>query len=409
MTAPLADVRRRSDPLESLRSGAWLTPARARAYGWIWFYACFCVAAAWTLLSLGGLDPEGKPLGTDFTSFWAAARLAVEGRPAAAYIPAAHSVAEIAILGRDTGYAAFFYPPIYLVICAPLGFAPYLPALTLWLGATGLAYIRAARAWLGDRLGYMPILAFPAVLVNAGHGQNGFLSAAFLGAGALWLEERPVLAGVCLGSLAYKPQLGLMIPIALAISRRWMVFAAAAVAVMAWAGLSVGLVGVASWTAFLADSTLARASLEQGLVGYAKMQSVFATVRLWGGPLALAYAAQIAIAAFATGGLVWLRRQGARVDAEGAAMIVAALLASPFLLDYDLVILAAPMAWMLRRGTQSGFFDWEKTALVAAFVLPAVSRMLASQAHLPTAPVVIGLLFLAVLRRGALEARSASN
>jgi hypothetical protein len=261
-----------------------------------------------------------------------------------------------------------------------------------------------ARAWLGERFGVMPALAYPAVLVNAGHGQNGFLSAALMGAGAFWLERRPLLAGACLGSLAYKPHLGLMIPIALAISRRWAAFAAAGLTVLAWAALSLALFGLEPWRGFLADSGLARASLEQGLVGDAKMQSAFAAVRLWGGGLTLAYTAQAASAVIAAAGLVWLRRCGARADAQGAAMVAAALLASPFLLDYDLVIAAAPMAWLLRRGSQSGFLDWEKAVLGAAFVLPAAARMLAAEAHVALTPSVIGALFVMVLRRGAHEA-----
>jgi hypothetical protein len=82
-------------------------------------------------------------------------------------------------------------------------------------------------------------------------------------------------------------------------------------------------------------------------------------------------------------------------------MIVGALLVSPFLLDYDLVILAAPLAWMLRQGLRTGFRDWEKLVLAAAFILPAVSRTLATQIHLPLAPFVLAALFALVLRRGA--------
>jgi hypothetical protein len=82
-------------------------------------------------------------------------------------------------------------------------------------------------------------------------------------------------------------------------------------------------------------------------------------------------------------------------------MIVAALIASPFLLDYDLVILAAPLAWLLGEAARTGFRDWEKTTLAAAFVLPAVSRMLAAQAHLPLAPLVLAALLVLILRRGA--------
>jgi hypothetical protein len=258
-----------------------------------------------------------------------------------------------------------------------------------------------ARAWLGETMGAMPILAFPAVLTNIGHGQNGFLSAALFGGGAFWLQRRPILSGLCLGALAYKPHLGIMIPIALAIAGRWKTFAAAGVTVVLLTAASFGLFGPDTWRAFLADSSLARGALERGLVGDAKMQSAFAAVRLWGGSLVVAYGVQIAVAAFATAGLLWLRRRAPGSGAEGPAMIVAALLASPFLLDYDLIVLAAPLAWMLGEGARRGFFSWEKAILLAAFVLPAISRSLATDIRLPLAPFVLGALFVAVLRRGA--------
>lgn len=387
--------------LDALRRADWLTGRRATAYGWILLVVSAAVAAGWALASHGGLDPTGKPLGTDFTSFWSASKLALGGAPAGAWDVARHHAQETALVGRDTGYAAFFYPPIYLLICLPLALLPYLASLAAWLAVTGALYWRMARVWLGERIGAMPILAFPAVLANVGHGQNGFLSAALFGGGALWLERRPILAGLCLGGLAYKPHLGLMIPIALALGGRWKSFAAAGLAVAALAAASLGLFGSDAWRGFLTDSSLARLTLEQGAVGDAKMQSAFAAVRLWGGPLGLAYAVQAGVALGAAGGLAWMHRQAPRNAAEGPAMIVAALLASPFLLDYDLVILAAPLAWMLREGLRTGFRDWEKTVLAAAFVLPAVSRTVATQVHLPLAPFVLAALLALVLRRGA--------
>jgi hypothetical protein len=192
-----------------------------------------------------------------------------------------------------------------------------------------------------------------------------------------------------------------MIPIALAIAGRWKTFAAAGATVMALAAASYGLFGLETWRGFLADSAVARSALEQGLVGDAKMQSAFAAVRLVGGPVGLGYAVQSVLAAFAAAGLVWLQRRGPGSAAFGPAMIVAALIASPFLLDYDLVILAAPMAWLVSEGARTGFRDWEKTTLAAAFVLPAVSRTVASTAHLPLAPFVLAALFVLLLRRGA--------
>jgi len=387
--------------LDALSRADWLTAGRARAWGWLLLGVTAVIAIGWVAASRGGLDPTGKPLGTDFTSFWAASKLALAGAPAAAYDVSAHHAQQTALFGRDTGYAAFFYPPIFLLICLPLALLPYLVSLAAWLVATGALYWRMARAWLGESLGAMPILAFPAVLTNIGHGQNGFLSAALFGGGALWLGRRPILAGLCLGALAYKPHLGIMIPIALAIAGRWKTFAAAGAAVVALAAASYGLFGLETWRGFLADSAVARSALEQGLVGDAKMQSAFAAARLWGGGVGLAYGVQAAVAALAAGALLWLRRRAPNSGAEGPAMIVAALLASPFLLDYDLIILAAPLAWMLREGDAKGFLSWEKTLLLAAFVLPAVSRTLATEARLPLAPFVMAALLVAILRRAA--------
>jgi hypothetical protein len=207
--------------LDALSRADWLTAQRARAWGWLLLAVTALIAAGWIAASRGGLDPTGKPLGTDFTSFWTASRLALAGSPQAAYDVAAHRAQQAALFGHDTGYAAFFYPPMFLLLCLPLAGLPYLAALAAWLVATGALYWRMARAWLSQAFGAMPIFAFPAVLSNVGHGQNGFLSAALFGAGALWLERRPILAGICLGALVYKPHLGVMIPVALLIFGRW--------------------------------------------------------------------------------------------------------------------------------------------------------------------------------------------
>jgi alpha-1,2-mannosyltransferase len=389
-----------------LRTGDWLTAERTRIYGWMLVGATAVMLAAWIALSSSGLDPKGRPLGADFTSFWSAARLTLSGAPASAYNQGAQHAEGTSIFGRDTGFPAFFYPPIFLLVCAPLGLLPYLAALATWLVATGVAYWRALRAWLGSRYGVMPIFAFPAVLLNVINGQNGFLSAALFGAGAISLDARPILAGVCLGALAYKPQLGLIVPVALALSGRWKTFAAAAATVVALTAVSLGLFGVAAWQGFFAESGIARAVLERRLVGDAKIQSAFAAVRLWGGPLWLAYGAQALAALAAVAGLVWLQRRAPRSGAEGPAMVTAALLCSPYLLDYDLILLAIPLAWLLRQGARTGFLDWEKSVMAAAFILPLFSRTLATLVRTPIAPLVVGALFVVLLRRGALRLES---
>lgn len=382
-----------------VRTADWLTADRARAYLRILLIATVAIVLGVVALSRGGIDPRGEALGTDFVSFWAASKLALSGNPAAAWDVAAHHGAETAIFGRDLGYAAFFYPPVYLLFCLPLALLPYLASLALWLAVTGSAWALVMRGWLGAKFGWLPIAAFPAVLDNVGHGQNGFISGALIGAGALWLRQRPIAAGVCFGALVYKPQLAIVVPFALIAARRWSTAMAAAATAVALIALSTAVFGVDSWRAFTANAGLARATLEQGLVEPGKMQSTFAAMRVLGGPLAAAYAAQAVVALAVIAGLVSTQRRGLRPDGEGALLIAATLLVTPFLLDYDLTLLAAPLAFLARAGVATGFRPWEKSALLAGFVLPAISRSLATGLHLPLAPLVLAALFVLILRR----------
>jgi hypothetical protein len=119
---------------------------------------------------------------------------------------------------------------------------PYAPALALWVFATFPAYLVAIRAIVGDRTGYVLAAAFPAVLCNFIDGQNGFLSAALIGGTLVLLPRKPVLAGVLLGLLTYKPHLGILFPIVLAADGRWRTFVSA--------GVTAALMAIVAWLAF---------------------------------------------------------------------------------------------------------------------------------------------------------------
>src|SRR5204862_2503943 len=90
-------------------------------------------------------------------------------------------------------------------------------------------------------------LACPFTAWNLLAGQNGFLTGALLGAGLLCLERRPILAGVFIGCLTYKPQFGILIPLALIGSREWQTLAAAAITAAVLAGISIAALGLGSW------------------------------------------------------------------------------------------------------------------------------------------------------------------
>jgi len=214
---------------QGLRSGEWLTATRARGYSLILLGICTVAAVGWVMLSDGLTDPNGKPIGTDFSSFYAAGSMALEGHAANAYDMAAHYARQQQIFGASTPYYAWFYPPFLLFIAAPLALLPYPAALMIWQVATLAFYVCVIGAILQPirqsrpDLGYLWVLlalAFPAVFINLGHGQNGLLTAALLGAALLMLTRQPLLSGTLFGLLAYKPQFALVIPIALLASNQ---------------------------------------------------------------------------------------------------------------------------------------------------------------------------------------------
>ena len=387
----------------ALTDCAWLDAERARAFARILLAVTLVGALGWIALSSGGLDRDGKPIGTDFVGFYAASRLALEGRPELAYDVAAHWAAQKALFGPKLCYTAFFYPPPGLLISLPLAVAPYFWSLAAWLTTTGYAFYRVPRLYLPS-LDPLAFLAFPAVFVNAAHGQNGFLSAALIGGGLLAMDARPALAGVLFGAMAFKPHLALVIPFALIFSRRWTTLIAAAATVAAFSAASLAAFGAPTWEGFFADGQFARLALENNLVGDEKMQSVFAAVRLLHGSLALAWGAQIATALFAVAALWRLERSAFRAPAEAAAIVCAGLLASPFLLDYDLTLIAIPLVWLLREGLRTGFLPFEKALLALAFVLPLISRAADGAVGLPLAPLTIAAIFALTMRRALTRA-----
>ncbi len=387
----------RAGLVAALRDADWLTPDRTRAYARLLVAVTVAALALWIGLSQGGLDPSGKPLGTDFLSFWSASALALSGDPAAAYDPAAHRAVQQELFGAGVGYYAFLYPPVFLLACLPLALLPYMASLAAWLALTGLAYWKMLERLTAGRFGLVALLAFPAVFLTATHGQNAFLTAALMGGGILLWDRRPILAGILLGCLVLKPHLAVAVPFALLAAGRWKVLASAGLTALALAALSWALLGEDTWHAFLGSTALARAALETGLVEHAKMQSVFAAARMLGAGIAVSYAIQIAAALAAIACVMRLSRR--RAPAEGAAVAAATFLVSPFLLDYDMTLLAIPIAWLAGEGLRAGFRPWEKIMLLAAFVLPGIARGAATYAHLPLTPLIVAAVLALLLRR----------
>jgi alpha-1,2-mannosyltransferase len=382
----------------ALRDAGWLTGARARHWVRPFTLALFgYVGVAAVLITMASIGR--KPPAFDFDAFWAAGRFVLAGHPAAAYDNAAIEIAERAATIMPPGYLAFYYPPPFLLLCAPLGLFGFATALLLFVAGETALVLACLRRIVPRDWGWLPLLAFPGFLMNALSGQNAALSAACFAGAAIWLEERPVLAGMCLGGLVCKPQLALCIPVWLLLARRFRcAFAcggtAAASCVLSWLVL-----GTASWRGFFAHSAEVGGNIAHVAIIWPKLQSVYGAVMLAGGGVRAAIFAQglaclVAVAWLAG---VSLKRRGALVEVAAAA--TASLFFTPYLLDYDLAILAVPLACLARLAQQVGWRPYEKIVLLALFLLPLAARASAMLAGITLGPAALLVLMALIWRR----------
>lgn len=258
-------------------------------------------------------DPGRAPIANDFVAVVAAGQLALDGAPATAYDWPTHKAAEVRVIGHDfEDYYGWHYPPTFLFVAAALALLPYLAAMLVWLATTLAAYAATLGGILGGRTGVLFAVGFPAAIWNVTAGQNGFLTAALIGGTLGLLERRPLLAGLCLGLLTYKPQFGLLFPLVLIADRRWLTIGAAAAVAIALATLAWLVFGTASWQAFVHWMPITgRVVLGEGHADFSRLQSVFGLIRAHGGREALAWTAQAVFSLAIAAGLVWLWRSRA--------------------------------------------------------------------------------------------------
>ncbi|HXW42823.1 MAG TPA: hypothetical protein VEK75_16565 [Xanthobacteraceae bacterium] len=125
---------------EILRSGDWLTRERIRLVAIALAVASAAGVVFLIATSHGGIDLQGRPLGTDFSNVYAAGTYALDGNAAAAFDPAQQFARERALFGAATQFYGWHYPPYFLFVAAALARMPYGLALAVWLAATLALY-----------------------------------------------------------------------------------------------------------------------------------------------------------------------------------------------------------------------------------------------------------------------------
>lgn len=339
------------------------------------------------------------PYQMDFISYWAAGRLGLEGQAALAYDFNAHRAVELeatAVAGIPFGY-----PPAFLFLAAPFALMPYPTAAATWVLVNWAAYAVAVRLWAPKA--FWPAMAMPPLLINAITGQAGFLIAALFIGGVALMPKRPLLGGILLGLMVVKPQLGLLLPFALAAGREWRAFVGAALSSVGLLLAGLLVFGPGSYQAWLGNADLYSSVVADGLAGWQRMASVYSALRFDGLGAAPAWIAQgvTSVVALVAVCLFWHRSRDWGV--RGASLAAATALASPYLFGYDTLLLIVPLAWLVARGRYALWL-----ALCWALMLLGLLQGLGLAGAPSLAPLVPAILLALVWREAQALGLSAS-
>jgi hypothetical protein len=372
----------------------------------IWTYYSVDHFVSWGYrVSTGVKLVDQKPFGGDFSYYWLASKMALAGNPAAVYDPARLQAALANFFGIPLPFH-FFYPPNFLLAVLPFALLPYHASLAVWLLTTLALYVWVIRRLVPHFLAIIAAVMFAGALANFAYGQNGFLSTALLGGGLLLLDEAPLAGGFLLGLLTYKPHLAVLVPVALLAGRRWQALAAMA-ATAAGLILASGLVlGFPVWQIFLTKiipgflkSLGAGQVMASGGFPWTKMPTLFSAIYASGLGFWPAIIMQ-GLASLIVTLLVWrVWSQGASLAVRGSLLVLATLLFSPYLVDYDLCLLALPLAWIAWDGHLHGWLPGEQLVLFFCWLMPMMCEKVAQAAFLPLAPLFLLALGYLTLRR----------
>jgi len=337
-----------SETSERLRLLTWAAVLLFVAYGAVYV----------STLDFGHLIPrDGKKhvIGRDFLNLWMYGRAAFEANPGQYYDLRTYWSAADAVTGPGYPPQLWSYPPSVMLLAAPFGLLPYMGALAIWTVIGLAAFILGLRLWTRDPRYLLPLLLAPPAIFGLVSGQFTYLTTGAMLAVLRWRESRPLLAGVILGLLTLKPQLGLFFPILLLATRSWKVILAASVTALALAALT-GLiwgpdVWLAYWSRGIANQTLVLTDPDN--LSEMWMATPFINARSPGLPIAAAGAIQ-AVASILAVVLVWKtfsRRPPAEDLRANAIFLACAAFGTPYMMSYDTLPLVVAMVLLMPSGT----------------------------------------------------------
>jgi len=362
-----------------------------------------------------GRDAVGYTVGRDFVNYWLGGRLALDGAAANLFDPQLYLQEVHQRFYADHPWMQFSYMPNVIPLLAIFGLFPYWPALALWSIAGVALFLLVSfkgSGVSGDARRNLMIAAIisPIIIVNLAFGQMGlFLAALFVG-GLRLSDKRPLLAGVLIGLLTIKPQLGPLLAIYLLIERNWPAIASATATAILLGLASLAFGGVENWRAYFENIAPVQVELSNtfhGFYGY-QTATIFGALRLLGTPLSLAWAIHGVVAiGVLTSAVYMLFANGVSKKIKILIMACAATLLPNYLLVYDLSILLAAALYAMDE-IEELFGPIDRIFLALLWVMPFSLAVMIQLAGMPLVALLILGVYICVVTK-ALGARRSSS
>lgn len=294
---------------------------------------------------------------SDFVVPYAAALLAIDGTPEQAFdIKKIHSIEKQVSNNLSMPPIPWPYPPFYQLLIMPLGNFDYITAYRLYVAITLtmltiVAYCIASY-WLTPSL----VIIFPALAFCVAVGQNGILSASFIGAGLLLLKRRPIVAGIAFGLMAYKPHLAVAIPFCLLAGRYYRVLVATGLTALATILISILAFGTKPLIAFFLNLTShSQIVFDHHSDLLLRMPTIMAMMLQLTDSKTFASAVQILVSVTALAGSAWVWRRSDQDWQKALALTASIPLATPYFFDYDMAIFSIPFVFLAKEVWTAGF------------------------------------------------------
>jgi hypothetical protein len=351
----------------------------------------FLANTAKMVIEINAAGFDGQAVQLDFTAFWAAAKLALAGDAVSAFDPNALRAAQALPSGTPEGDLLWLYPPAWHIAIMPLGYLPFSAAYVVYSAIVFAAFAAALRPLATPVPGGVAlVLAGPAVLIILILGNNSLLwTAGLVAALAAMAQGRAVLAGLLIALLTLKPQLGVLIPFALAFGGYWRTALWACIGTVVIAALSTAAMGIDYWSYFFAMLRFMSDLMQTEIVSFERMMTWYALIRLGGAGHDIAFPVQLAVSAAAAASVAWVwSRRAASADIKAATLCIAIPLATPYAYHYEMTLTLAAALFLVHDGF--GANRGQRLWLLALWLGPVPG--LAFLGHLPPAIYAAPLL-----------------